>query len=82
MHGRTLGRAQACKSLDTCMLETVTQCLGALTVTHNREKYKMDFPAFDWPVVPFPHLQYPREQYCQENIEEEARCLDLVGSTG
>ena len=55
--------------------------LGALSVTHNKEKFKLDFPAFDWPVVPFPQLQYPHEQYSQENIEEEARCLELVGST-
>jgi 4-aminobutyrate aminotransferase/(S)-3-amino-2-methylpropionate transaminase len=54
--------------------------LGALTVTHNREKYKRDFPAFEWPVVPFPELQYPRELYHQENIEEEARCLEMAES--
>ncbi|XP_062502312.1 4-aminobutyrate aminotransferase, mitochondrial-like [Corticium candelabrum] len=52
--------------------------LGALSVSHNKPCFKLDFPAYNWPVSPFPILRYPREQHIQENMEEESKCLEIL----
>jgi 4-aminobutyrate aminotransferase/(S)-3-amino-2-methylpropionate transaminase len=50
--------------------------LAALSCTHTRTRFKMDFTAFDWPVAPFPLIKYPLRKYREYNKEEEAKCLE------
>jgi len=52
--------------------------LGALSLTRSKGMYKVDIPGFKWPVADFPILKYPLEENEQYNMEEEARCLDMV----
>lgn len=53
---------------------------GCLATTHSKVIHKLDIPSFDWPIAPFPKLKYPLEEFVQENAQEEARCLEEVGS--
>lgn len=55
-------------------------CSGCLATTHSKAIHKLDVPSFDWPIAPFPRLQYPLEEFTRENAQEEARCLEEVGS--
>ena len=54
--------------------------LAALSCTHTKTWFKMDFTAFDWPVAPFPQIKYPLQKYREYNKEEEAKCLEKVGN--
>ncbi|TTY71120.1 4-aminobutyrate aminotransferase, mitochondrial [Bagarius yarrelli] len=53
--------------------------MGCLATTHSKIIHKLDIPSFDWPIAPFPRLKYPLEEFVQENLQEEARCLEEKG---
>lgn len=51
---------------------------GSLSTTRSKPIHKLDIPAFDWPCAPFPKLRYPLNQYVEDNLKEEARCLQAT----